>query len=304
MRINIVNLKSSRIYVIASALTLVPTLSSAGELLFANVKSAEPLPNGASELYLKVMQRDGKGTGHYTAYDYTVEYEYGVTDRFTLAGALKALSLDTSGLLIEGYLPKENNIGLKSSGAEVELSYNFLKSALDNFGLSTSVSLDYDWLDPHSGQDKTTISVELGLQLQKYLMDGQLIWGGNINLETTWADRAHINNLPADFEWPTDPEVEIELSYSTGLSYRFTKNWFAGVEVQYQEEYETEVNRERWSWFTGPSIHYGNKDYWVNLSWMEQLRGGGEKYDNQPDQNLHLIEKTESEILLQIGLNF
>lgn len=287
-----------------SALILASSSNFAGEALFATVKSAEPLPQDASELYFKVKQRDDKGTGDYTAYDYTVEYEHGVTDSFTVAAALKGMSLDTSGLLIEGYLPKEKKFDFKTTGAEVELAYNFLKPALDDFGLSTSVSLDYDWIDAHSGQDKTTVSVELGLQLQKYLLDGQLIWGGNINLETTWADRAKINDLPADFEWPTDPEMEIELSYSTGLSYRFAPKWFAGIEVQYQEEYETEVNRERWSWFAGPNLHFADKNYWVNVTWLEQFRGGGEKYDMQPDQDLHLIEKTKTELLFQIGYNF
>jgi hypothetical protein len=34
------------------------------------------------------------------------------------------------------------------------------------------------------------------------------------------------------------------------------------------------------------------------------LRGGGEKYDGQPDQNLHLIEKTKYETRLKFGINF
>lgn len=287
-----------------AVLALSSSMDFAGEALFATVKSAEPLPKDASEVYVKVNQRDDKGTGDYTAYDYTLEYERGITDSFTVAGSLKGMSLDTSGLLIEGYLPKEKKFDFKTTGFEIEAAYNFLKPALDDFGLSTSVAFDYGWIDPHSGQDKTTINVELGLQLQKYFMDGQLIWGGNINLETTWADRSKIDNLPADFEWPTDPEMEIELSYSTGLSYRFAPKWFIGIEAQYQEEYETEVNRERWSWFAGPSLHYATKNYWVNATWLEQFRGGGESYDDQPDQDLHLIEKTKTELLVQVGYNF
>lgn len=282
-------------------LAAMPSLSLAGEALFAKVKSAEPLPEGASELYLKVNQRDDKGTGDYTAYDYSVEYEHGVTDRFSVATTAKAMGLDTSGLIIDGYLPEDKDFGFKTSGLEVEIAYNFLKPALDDFGLSTSLSLDYGWLDPHSGQDKTTVSVELGLQLQKYFLDGQLIWGGNMSLESTWADRKAIDNLPEDFDWPTDPEMEIELTYSTGLSYRFAPSWFVGAEVQYQEEYETEVNRERWSWFAGPNLHYGGKQYWATLSWLQQFNGGGETYEGQPSSR-HLIEKTE--IMLQIGFNF
>lgn len=288
----------------ASILMSLPLSTIAGESLFAKVKMAEPLPSEAQELYLKVNRRDDKGQGDYTAYDYTLEYEYGVSDSFTLATAVKGMSLDTSGLLIEGYLPEEKDIAFRATGIEIGFAYNFLKPALDDVGLSTSFNLDYAWIDPHSGQDKKTISAETGLQLQKYLLDAQLIWAGNINLEATWADRGAIDGLPEDFEWPTDPEMEIELAASTGLSYRLAPNWFFGVEAQYEEEYETEVNRERWSWFAGPNIHYGGQNYWLTLSWLEQLSGGGESYPGQRDDDLHLIEKTKSEVMLQIGMNF
>lgn len=286
------------------ALLITSPASFAGEALFAKVKTAEPLPKGAAELYLKANRRSDKGQGNYTATDYSAEYEYGFSDRFTAAATAKALAIDTSGLIIDGYLPLEEDFAFKISGLELEASYNFLRPALDDIGLSTSIGLDYGFLDPHSGQDKTTVSVEVGLQLQKYLMDGALIWAGNLAMETTWADRAAIDNLPADFDWPTDPEMEIELAYSTGLSYRFAPNWFAGFEVQYEEEYETEVNRERWSWFAGPNLHYGGKQYWATLSWLEQFNGGGEKYEGQTQTNRHLIEKTETELMLQIGFNF
>ena len=291
------------LYPSLAILAMFPLSGIAGEPLFGKVKTAEPLPENAQELYFKINRRDDKGEGHYTAYDYSLDYEYGVTDSFTLSTGIKGMSLDTSGLLIEGYLPKEEDFSFMTTGVEVGFAYNFLKPALDDFGLSVSVDFDYAWVDPHSGQDKDTASVDLGLQLQKYFMDGQLVWAGNANLETTWADRGEIDDLPEYFEWPTDPEMEIELGFSTGLSYRFAPNWFAGVEVQYEEEYETEVNRERWSWFGGPNIHYGGEKFWATLSWLEQFSGGGESYPGQTE-DLHLIEKTQSEMMLQVGMNF
>jgi len=44
-----------------------------------------------------------------------------------------------------------------------------------------------------------------------------------------------------DIEWTTCPEMEIGLSYRTGLSYRIAPKWFIGAEIVYDTEFETEV---------------------------------------------------------------
>lgn len=277
--------------------------SIADENLFGYVKGSEVLPKDAMEIYQVVTQRSDKGTGHYTAYNTTTELEYGVSDRFTVAGELKGQKINTSGILIDGYMPGDESYGLRFGGAEVSGKYNFLSPALDNFGLSAMVGLDYLTLDPHSGRDKDSISIALDLQLQKYFMEGQLVWVGNIGTEATRATRAPIDNLPEGFEWPTEMEVEIEFSAGTGVSYRFMPNWYVGVETVYETEYETGVAMERNSVFAGPTLHYGGEKYWLTLTWFEQIRGGGETYEGQPS-GLHLIEKTEQEIRFKVGLNF
>lgn len=287
----------------AAALTLCgPVL--ADENLFGYLKGAETLPKGSSEVYQFLTLRTDKGQGHYRALDSKTEFEYGVTDRFSASGALKAQSINTSGLLINGYLPGDKHYGLKASGVEAAFKYNFLSPAKDDFGLASYLSLNYDWLDPHSGQDKTKISVELEMLAQKYFLEGQLVWVGNAGLESTYARRHAISNLPADFEWSTDPEMELEIKLGTGLTYRFAPNWYAGAEVAYETEFETEVGQERWSLFAGPTLHYAGKNWWTTLTWFPQIKGGGEKYDGQTDTDLHLIEKTKREVRLKVGFNF
>ena len=276
----------------------------AGEDLFGYVKAAEALPKDAIELYQKVTFRDGKEQGSYQALDYETEFEYGFSNQLSLSSSLKFITLDTTGLIIDGYLPMEKDISFASSGVEVGASYMFLSPAKDDIGLSMSMNFDYDWVDKHSGQDKDTLSLDLGLQTQKYFLEGELIWVGNMGVESTFAKRAFIDNLPDDFEWPTDPEMEIELKFGTGLSYRFAPNWFVSAEVLYETEFETEVGQERWSWFAGPSIHYGNQNWWATLTWLPQLAGGGESFEGQVDTDLHLIEKTEQEIRLKVAFNF
>jgi hypothetical protein len=276
----------------------------ADENLFGYLKGAEPLPKGAREIYAKATSRNNKGIGSYSALDLGVEFEYGFTDRLSAAFELKGISLETSGIVIDGYLPGDRNIGPTLSGFETSLKYNFLSPAKSSVGISLYTALDYSSIDPHSGQDKDTLSLENRLLLQKYFLDGQLIWVSNIALEVTRAVRAPIDNLPPDFDWPTEPEMEVEIGLGTGLSYRFAPNWFIGVEGWYEQENETEVGLERWSLQAGPSLHYGGQKWWATLTWLPQLRGGGETYPGQSDENLHLVEKTKVETRLKVGVNF
>ena len=278
--------------------------SRADEEVFGYVKGAEPLPKGALEIVQQFTRRSDKGTGHYEALDSKTDLEYGFTDRFSGELSILAMQIDTSGLTIDGYLPGDKKYDMRLSGVEGALKYNFLSAAKDPIGLSTYLSFLYATLDPHSGQDKVQKSMELKLLLQKYFLDDQLIFVTNIGGEATNAKRGTIDNLPAGFDWPTDPEMEIGLNFGMGVSYRFAPNWFAGVEAIYENEYETEVGLERWTVQAGPTVHYGGQRWWATLTWLPQISGGGEKYPNQPYDDLHLIEKTREEVRLKIGYNF
>ena len=276
----------------------------ADESLLGKVKGSETLPEGAWEFDQTFNYREGKGAGHYEALNSKTEIEYGLTNRLTIDGAVKAQAIDTSGLMVDGYIPGPEKYSLKASGIELAAKYNFLSPALDDFGLSGYFAFNYDWLDKHSGKRKNQTSVEGKLLAQKYFMDGQLIWMGNLGIEATYARRHKIDDLPAGFDWPTTPEMEIELSGGTGVSYRFTENWFIGAEVIYETEFETEVGQERYSWFAGPSLHYGGHSWWATFTWLPQIYGGGEQFDEQDNKHLHLIEKTKQEFYLKLGMDF
>nr|WP_240483804.1 DUF6662 family protein [Methylobacillus sp. MM3] len=281
----------------------------ADESLLGYIKGAETLPKGSWELDQTFTYRDDKGAGDYTAWDSKTEIEYGVTDRFTAAAYLKMQSIDMSGIVVDGYLPGDEDYGLRPSGVEASFKYMFLSPAKDDFGLAGYLSLGYDWLDKHSGQDKDKYAIELELLAQKYFMEGQLIWAANIGTEAAYAKRdglsaGRLASLPADYDWPEDAEMEIEMKAGTGLSYRFAPNWFVGAETLYETEFETEVGQERWSWFAGPSLHYAGQDWWATVTWFKQIKGGGEKFEEQDDNDLHLIEKTKQEVRVKVGFEF
>jgi hypothetical protein len=281
----------------------------ADESLLGYIKGAETLPKGSWELDQTFTYRDDKGAGDYTAWDSKTEIEYGVTDRFTAAAYLKMQSIDMSGIVVDGYLPGDEDYGLRPSGVEASFKYMFLSPAKDDFGLAGYLSLGYDWLDKHSGQDKDKYAIELELLAQKYFMEGQLVWAANIGTEAAYAKRdglsaGRLASLPAGYDWPEDAEMEIEMKAGTGLSYRFAPNWYIGAETLYETEFETEVGQERWSWFAGPSLHYGGKDWWATVTWFKQIKGGGEKFEEQDDNDLHLIEKTKQEVRVKVGFEF
>ena len=303
---------------LAAAFIALP--AGADENLLGYVAGAETLPQGAGGAYFLTTRRWDKDRGEYTAYDYSLEYEHGLTHRLTGGIELKGQSIDASGLVIDGYMPGAENYGVKASGIEAKLKYNFLSPAKDDLGLSTTFSLQQNWLDPHSGKDKDVTKFELGLQLQKLLLEDQLSLMLNTGLEGTYAKRAALDSATqaaadaemqaltgdasASFEWPTEPEMEIEFKLGGGAAYRFAPNWYVGAEALYETEFETEVGQERWSVFAGPSIHYGGQKWWATLTWFEQLAGGKEQYINQADDDLHLIEKTKHELRLKLGYNF
>lgn len=276
----------------------------ADENLLGYVRGVETMPANSWEVYQIVTSRDGKGKGSYHAWNTQAEVEYGVTDRFTVMAEADMQAINTNGLVIDAYMPKDERYGLTPSGVEFALKYNFLRPAIDPLGLSTYLSFNHAWLDPHSGQDKDIRSVEMEFLFQKYFLDAQLIWVLNVGMESTWAKRGKIDDLPAGFEWPTQPEMEIEVKYGTGLSYRFISNWFIGGEWLYEAEYETTIDRERFSIFAGPSLHYARQNWWATLTWMPQLQGGGQSYPDQPDRSLQLVEKTEQETRLKVGFVF
>ena len=278
------------------------TPAQADENLFGYVASAEVLPKGSTEVYVFNTLRSGKGQGTYRAIDSEIEAEYGVTDRIQLSAAARFLTIKADGLTIDGYLPLPIDKGPRFSGLELSGKFNVLSPALDDFGLALIATAEWNRLDPHSGQDKTEYEAHFTLAGQKYFRQGQVVWATNLSLKAGYEDRAPIVGLPPDFDWPIDPEMEIELSASTGLTYRVAPNWFIGGEAEWAAEYETEVGNERWSLFAGPTIHYGGKQVWATLTWFPQIDGGGETYPGQTS-GLHLIEKTKNEFRLKLGLN-
>lgn len=296
----------------------------ADESLLNFTRTAEPMPKGAMDLVQYIEYHGDKGAGSYRGIYSKTELEYGVTNKFNISGYIHGQSVKTEGIVVDGYIPGDHSGEFELSGFEVSAKYNFLSTAGDDFGLTQYLSYRHLYKDPHSGQDKTVDTFEVKLLAQKYFLDGQLIWLGNIGLETTRAQRSALTSSQWDnlnskgfyetdteatansgsvYEWPTHPEMEIGIMASTGLSYRFTDGWFIGAEYVYENESETEVGIERYSHYAGPSLHYAEQQWWMTLGYLREFSGGGEAFDEQDDASLHLIERTKNKFYFKLGIN-
>lgn len=288
----------------AIAATLLSTgAARADENLFGYLTGAETLPKGASELYVWWTQRSGKDVGHYTANDVEVEYEYGFTPKLMASFAVLGQGIDSRDIVVDEYIPGDEKYGLRFAGVEGKVKYRFRSPLLDPYGLAMRVWLEQEVLDPYSGRDKDATSLGLDLLLQKNFLGDRLVAVANVGVESEYSKRRAIEGLPEEIEWETEPETELELFGGLGFSYRFASNWFVGAETFYETEFESEEGQERWSWFAGPTLHYGGRKWWATATWAEQLRGGGEEIPGQTE-HLHLVEKTERELRLKVGWNF
>ena len=282
---------------IAGLLLLSPLVSQADENNWGYVYGADTLPKGQSELYLWATDRRHKENGTYNAQDYQLEYEYGFTDK--LQGSLyltgSSHEIKDSAPLDDNGDPEYGNLNqTRFNGVKASVKYNILSTYKDPIGLSLYLEPGYSTRFKISGEEMDQYSLEAKLILQKNFLDDTLLWATNLTLE---AERRKFKG--AGQSWEDELEVEV----TSGLSYRFAPNWWAGAEMRYHSEYpdwRKEFNREHYAIFLGPNIHWGGEKYWATLTFMDNIVGA----PHAEDRIDHLAEHERREIRLKLGYNF
>jgi hypothetical protein len=278
---------------------LATTAAHADENLFGYVYGTETLPKGKTEAYVWITDRRHKAYGKYAAQDYALELEHGFTDRLQASVYLNLRSHD-----IKDSAPVEPDgspeyPNLKRSfgfqGIQTSLKWNILSPYKDGWGLAVYIEPGYSRIFKISGQKQDELALETKLLVQKNFLDDQLVWAFNLALGQEF------RKFKGEESW----ESELELEATTGLSYRFAPNWYAGIEGRYHSEYPDFPNtfkREHFAFFGGPNIHYGGQKWWATLTYLPQIYG--KPQDNPVTKSLHLAEHEKREIRLKIGYNF
>ena len=199
------------------------------------------------------LPRAGKKEhGSYSVIDFREEFEYGVTDNFQLALYLNHHYVDANDdvPVADPAHPKKRLPGVYETGGEdVHAGYNPAKP-FDSYHFE-SVSLEgiYRLLSPYkdpiglalyfvpSAGDQET-ELEWKILLQKNWLEDRLVWALNVNYELEYEKSEDGYERDGMFEW------------FTGLSYRFVRNWSAGLEFWNHHEFADATVHEHSAYYS------------------------------------------------------
>jgi Family of unknown function (DUF6662) len=270
---------------LASTLAVAPTPASADENMFGYSYGADTLPKGRFELYNWTTWRHSKQRGQYDAFDIQFELEYGITDRFQTSSYLVLDARKQSGLGDE----YEDTSRFRFDGVKQAFKYNVLSTYKDPIGLSLYLEPGYSRYHKVTGERVDEFELETKLILQKNFLEDTLIWALNVTPEFEWYFPKHEAS-----------EAEFVLEVTSGLSYRFAPNWFAGLELRYHTEFPDYAFQEHQAVFLGPNLHYGGRKWWATLAVMPQIWGE----PHEGGSHRHFGEHEALEVRVKLGYNF
>jgi hypothetical protein len=271
-----------------TALALPVSHAHAGEAIFTHSYLAETLPQGARELEQRVTVSQQRSQGTYRLTQSRTEFEYGVSNRWTVALYANAYAVTAQnnnstasrnnytpvgdgdevsggGPVTAGpYVPHAEALPLPSAryrrsgfdSVSLESIYQVLSPYQDGLGLAAYVE---------ATAGSKTQELEFKLLLQKNLLNDRLILAANAGIEI-------------EREKWVSPVAEKEAKFvlSGGASYRIAQGWRAGVELRNERAWEggygfSKGRRDYAAWFAGPTLHYASQRYFITAGYSQQL---------------------------------
>lgn len=251
----------------------------AGENQLGYSYGSETEAMGEVEVSQWVTQRTGKIDGSYRATDLTTEFDYGLTDRLEAE-----LELSGTAYRVRNVRGLSDLDRTAFTGMGAALKYALRDVDRDGYGLSLYVEPEYSRVDHASGGAEDAYGFETKLIFQRE--------------RGPWT---YIANIVVEPEWVKEPDGaghELEAGLNHGLSYRFSRRWFVGVENVWRTEYEPVrlVRLSRYAGYIGPTVHFEGKEWWFTLTWLRQGTGWP-----TTRRGLQLDEFERNELRLKVG---
>lgn len=249
----------------------------AGENLFGTVTGVDPLPYQRFQLKQLVTLRQERNTGDYHALEFRSGVEYGLARNLE-----SALYVNTSYVRSSGVRNGDGSLQVdrddwRFDTVSLEFKYMLLSPYKDGIGLA----LDFR---PAAGPEIQQLPVRF--LAQKTFLDDTLVWGVEVGVLPEW------NDLRGD---------NVALQWSTGVSYRFIRNWSAAVEVFQRHGFDglSFDGNHSSALYVGPTLHYAVEKWWVTLGFLAQVSGEPE---TRGGRNLESQERFQTRLAL--GFNF
>jgi uncharacterized protein DUF6662 len=295
----------------AAAILFVVCTAHGHEAIFSWTYTTDLTPKGHGEFEQWITTRWEKEHGSYSVVDFREEFEYGVTDNFQLALYLNHHYVNANDDIpvADPAHPKKLLPGVYETGGEDVHAGHNPETPFDSYHFE-SVSLEgiYRLLSPYKdpiglalyfepsvGDQETEL--EWKILLQKNWLEDRLVWALNVNYELEYEKGDDGYERDGMFEW------------FTGLSYRFVRNWSAGLEFWNHHEFADATVHEHSAYFLGPTIHYGAERWWATLGFLHQLPiGQAFSQDNKefaaPDGYIFGDEHEKYYVRFRVGINF
>lgn len=253
------------------------SLALADERRFTYTYEPETQPKGVAEfeqwITLRTQRTQRVGQENFNKWRLREEFEYGVTDRYSLA-----LYLNTSAESFRDPATARDEAEFEFEGISLENRYLVLNPAEHAVGLTL-------YLEPSfSGSE-----AELEQKIIIGQRHGDWKWALNLTHATEWEDNFH--------------ETEGELEFTLGLARDLGPNWSVGLEVRNHNELPEYEEWEHTALFVGPAINYRRDKWWATLTVLPQVFG--KNFNGDPDGHSRLVldEHERLEVRLIFGIH-
>ena len=272
------NIQTKCLLIAAVGGSLCFTSAHATDRLFTYTYEPEGMPKGASEFEQWVTLRSQRtkdvGQENYNRWELRQEFEYGVTDNYTID-----FYLNSKAESFRDPNTEMDSSSFKFTGISLANRFNFVNPATHPVGFTL-------YLEPTFGGDEAAFEQKL-IFGQRH---GSWKWALNLIHETEWEDNFH--------------ETVGEFEATFGLSYELTKSWWLGMEARNINKIAEYKDWESSAVYVGPAVHYRRENWWATFTVMPQVWGAN--YDGNPDGNtsLDLAGNERVNMRLIFGIHF
>jgi hypothetical protein len=271
----------NRQWLVVPAVMIMSTMTAmATERYFTYTYEPETMPEGAAEfeqwITLRTQRSDAVGQHNYNRWDLREEFEYGVTDNYTMA-----LYLNTKAESFRDPATGSSESKFEFEGISVENRYMVLNPAEHPVGFALYLETTY------SGEE-----AEVEQKIIFGQRHGDWKWALNIVHATEWNLNEH--------------ETEGEFEVDFGITRHLNKRWSVGIEARNHNEIPEYKDWENTAFFVGPVVTYTRENWWATLTVLPQVWGKNTSGGSDPDgvSGLELEGHERVNIRLIFGIGF